>query len=296
MLKITRDHVIYEMSKDNEPVLSCESGATVLFETHDCFSGDVQSETDTVSQINFDHVNPATGPLFVEGAEPGDTLKVSINRIKLNTQGAVVTAPGLGALAGQVEKEETIIGQVNENGDVVYRQWTIPGRKMIGVIGTAPAGEAVNTGTPYDHGGNMDSTLITEGATVYLPVEVEGALLAMGDMHAVMGDGEIMGSGLEIAGEIEVTVEVLKDCHLPLPLVENEDVIATIASRETIEEASQLAIEQMADYLTHEHGMTLNEAGMFLSLAGNLIACQIVNPNKTMRVEVSKAVLNSRKS
>lgn len=291
MITVSRDHVIYEMNANNKPVERCESGETVVFETLDCFSGDVQTEEDTVSHVNFDHVNPATGPLYIEGATPGDTLKVTINRIDLKAQGAVVTAPGLGALADYIKEEETIIGQVNDQGDTKFLDWIIPGRKMVGVIGTAPAGEGVNTGTPHDHGGNMDTTLIGEGATLYLPVEVEGALLAMGDMHSVMGDGEIMGSGLEIAGEVEVTVEVLKDCNLPLPFVENDELVATIASRETMEAASELALKQMNDYLQNYHGMSFNQAGMFLSLAGNLIASQIVNPNKTMRVEVSKKIL-----
>ncbi|WP_438467719.1 acetamidase/formamidase family protein [Streptococcus pluranimalium] len=94
---------------------------------------------------------------------------------------------------------------------------------MIGVIGTAPAGEPVNTGTPHDHGGNMDTTAIIEGSILYLPVNTEGALLAIGDVHATMGDGEIMGSGLEIPAVIEVTVEVLKNCDYPLPMVETKD-------------------------------------------------------------------------
>ena len=166
---------------------------------------------------------------------------------------------------------------------------------MVGVIGTAPAGEGVNTGTPHDHGGNLDTTLLTEGATLYLPVNVDGALLALGDMHSSMGDGEIMGSGLEVAGEVEVTVEVLKGSSLPLPFVETEEVYATLASRETMEEASQVAINNMVEVLRNKTDLTFNQAGMFLSLAGDLKVSQVVNPNKTMRVEVKKEVLHSKK-
>lgn len=291
MNRISRNNVIFEMNKENEPVLSVDSGANVVFEAMDCFSGTVKSEEDTVSDIDFSQVNPATGPLYVNDAQVGDTLKVTINRITLDDQGAVLTAPGLGLLSDGIEKEETVIAQIKD-GATHYKGFEIPLRKMIGVIGTAPAGEGVNTGTPHDHGGNLDTILMGEGTTLYLPVNVEGALLAMGDMHSSMGDGEIMGSGLEVAGEIDVTVEVLKDNKLPLPFIETDELYVTLGSRETMEEASQLALNNMVDFLMAKTDLTFNQAGMFLSMAGDLKVSQAVNPNKTMRVEVRKDVLN----
>ncbi len=290
MEKISREHVIFEMNKENEPVLTVDSGTNVIFETQDCFSGEVQTEADTVSSIDFSKVNPATGPLYIKGAEVGDALKVTIRRITLDDQGAVLAAPGLGMFAEEIEKEETVIGEVTEDA-TFYKGHKIPLRKMVGVIGTAPAGEGVNTGTPHDHGGNLDTTLLTEGATLYLPVNTPGALLAMGDMHSAMGDGEIMGSGLEVAGEIEVTVEVVKDNKYPLPFVETEELYATLASRETMEEASKVALDHMVEVIKDKTDLTFNQAGMFLSLAGDLKVSQAVNPNKTMRVEVRKDVL-----
>ena len=291
MKKIKNNQVIFEMNKENEPVLSIESGEKVIFETMDCFSGEVCSVEDTVSGIDFSKVNPATGPLFVKGAEPGDVLKVKINQIHLNDQGVIVTAPGLGLLADGIEEEETALTKVTKE-TTNYHGFEIPLRKMIGVIGTAPAGEPVNTGTPHDHGGNLDTILVREGSTIYLPVEVEGALLAMGDMHSSMGDGEIMGAGSEVAGEIEVEVEVLKNSKLPLPFIETEDLYVTLASRETMEEASQLALNNMVQFLQTKTDLTYNQAGMFLSLAGDLKVSQAVNPNKTMRVEVRKDIID----
>lgn len=291
MNRISREHVIFEMNKENEAVLSVDSGATVVFETIDCFSGEVQSEADTISKIDFAKVNPATGPLYVQDAQVGDTLKITINQIKLDEQGSVVTAPGLGLLADGIETEETAIAKVTDHV-TQYKGFNIPLRKMVGVIGTAPAGAGVNTGTPHDHGGNLDTTLIGEGATLYLPVNVEGALLSMGDMHSSMGDGEIMGSGLEVGGEVEVTVEVIKDSSLPLPFIETDELYVTLGSRETMEEASKVALNNMASFLTETTDLTFNQAGMFLSLAGDLKVSQAVNPNKTMRVEVRKDILN----
>ncbi|WP_028273408.1 acetamidase/formamidase family protein [Atopococcus tabaci] len=289
-MRISSEHVVFSMEKANKPALSVDSGATVVFETLDCFSNTVQSSEDLVSAIDFSKVNPATGPLFVNGAEPGDTLKVTIHSITLPDQGVIVTAPGLGNLSGSIVEEETVICKVTDD-HVEYKGINVPLRKMIGVIGTAPAGEPVNTGTPHDHGGNMDTTRIAEGASLYLPVNVEGALLAMGDLHAAMGDGEIMGDGLEIPGEVEVTVEVVKNFDLPVPLVETDDLWITIGSRATLEEAGRLATENMADLIQKKSELTFNQAGMLLSMAGNLHACQVVNPNVTMRMELAKSLL-----
>lgn len=289
MTTLHTDTVIFAMSKENKPVARTKSGDRVTFETLDCFSNTVKSESDVVSQIDMDHVNPATGPLFIEGALPGDTLKVTIHKITLEERGAVIASPGFGQFANEVTAEETVICQVARE-TVSYKGLTLPLRKMIGVIGTAPSGDAVNTGTPDDHGGNMDTTAITEGSILYLPVNTEGALLAMGDVHATMGDGEIMGSGLEIPAVIDVTVDVLKECSYPLPLVETEDKWITIGSRPSMEEATKLALDHMSQLIQDLSDLNFNQAGMLLSLAGDVVASQLVNPNVTMRVELPKAI------
>ena len=209
-MRISKEHAIYAMSKENKAVLRCQSGDTVVFETCDCFHDTVRHEADVVSSVDFDRVNPATGPLYIEGADVDDLLKVDILSITVDTQGAVVAAPGLGRLADLIEKEQTAIGKISGDKVVILGR-ELPVNKMIGVIGTAPDGEAISTGTPHDHGGNMDCAEVREGVSLYLPVCVEGALLAMGDLHACMGDGEVMGCGLEVAGEVTVRVEVVKE-------------------------------------------------------------------------------------
>ncbi|MDI9470081.1 MAG: acetamidase/formamidase family protein [Bacillota bacterium] len=289
-MRVSKQHVVYQMHRDHPAVASCRSGDTVIFETCDCFHDSVRSSTDLVSGVDFSRINPATGPLFVEGAEVGDLLKVDILSIRLESQGAIVSAPGLGRLADLIGKELTVIGEVSGDSIRILGR-EIPVRKMVGVIGTAPAGEAVPTGSPHDHGGNLDCTEIREGASLYLPVEVEGALLAMGDLHASMGDGEIMGAGLEIAGEVEVRVEVIKNRKLPTPFIETPDRVMTLASGKNMEEAADRAVRNMAEYLMQTTELSLEEAGMLLSMAGDLRVCQIVNPNMTMRMELDKRYL-----
>lgn len=290
MYEISKDKVIYKMDKTNIPVLHCGSGDTILFETCDCFSDSITKDTDLIQDIDFGRINPATGPVFIEGAETGDVLRVQIDVIRIGAQGAVVVAKDFGLLGDQITESQTLIVPVVDD-KVFFKGVEIPMRKMIGVIGTAPAGEGVETGSPDAHGGNMDCRMIGEGATLYLPVNVKGALLALGDLHAAMGDGEIGVSGVEIAGEVEVTVEVLKDAVLPTPMVETKEKIATIFSAPTMEEAAYEASARMAKYIQSKTNLQFNEAVMLLSAVGDLSICQVVDPEVTLRMEVPKTVL-----
>lgn len=290
-MRISKEHTIYVMDKGNKAIAKAKSGDVVVFETCDCFHDSIRTESDTVSGIDFDHVNPATGPLYVEGAKVGDVLKVDILKIDLNDQGAMVAAPGMGRIVDRITEEETIICKIKD-GYALFKDIEIPINKMIGVIGTAPEGEGIPTGSPHDHGGNMDCIMIKEGVSLYLPVNVEGGLLAIGDLHAAMGDGEIIGAALEIAGEVKVRVTVVKDFKYKLPLIETKDKWITLGSRKTMEEASDLAINNMVDLILDKTELTVNQAGMLLSMVGNLRVCQIVDPNMTMRMELDKKYLN----
>lgn len=289
-MRISKEHAIYIMDKANKAVAKAKSGDRVVFETCDCFHDSIKVESDTISAIDFDHVNPATGPLYVEDAKVGDVLRVDILRIDVASQGAIVAAPGMGRIIDRVKNEETAICKIID-GYADFKGIKLPLNKMIGVIGTAPAGEGIPTGSPHDHGGNLDCAMIKEGVSLYLPVNVEGALLAIGDLHAVMGDGEIIGAGLEIAGEVEVRVTVIKDFKYKLPLIETEDKWITLGSRKTMEEASDLAISNMVDIILDKTDLTENQAGMLLSMVGSLRVCQIVDPNMTMRMELEKKYL-----
>ena len=286
-MKIEKTQLIFSMDEKNAPVARAKSGDKVSFITCDCFSDMVQKETDLISEIDWNRINPATGPLFVEGAEPGDVLKVEILEISIGKQGAMIAAPDVGLLGDQITKEQTMIVPIKDE-KAYFKDIPLDLTPMIGVIGTAPAGEAVATGTPDDHGGNMDCTQIKAGNTLYLPVNVEGALLAIGDLHAAMGDGEIMGSGVEIAGEVDVRVEVLKDFSYETPMIESDEAWISLASEKTMEDAAKRATANMAEFLQKELGLTLNEAGMLLSAAGELRICQVVDPNVTLRMEFPK--------
>lgn len=296
-MRISKDNVVFSMDPKNKPVATVASGEQVVFETKDCFSDTILTSEDVISEIDFNQVNPATGPLFVEGAEPGDVLKVTIDAIKLNDTGVVVSAPGLNRFFNQsIQEEETVICSIHEDkGTFEFQGVEFPMNKMIGVIGTANAGEGITTGTPGPHGGNMDNTEIAEGSIVYLPVFVEGALLSIGDMHASMGDGEVWGCGVEVGGEAHVTVEVIKNYPHNVPMVETEDAIYSYGFAKTIDEAVAMANDHLIHYLMEEANLTYNQAGMLMTIKANLAACQTVNPDVSMRVGILKEYIELAK-
>ena len=164
---------------------------------------------------------------------------------------------------------------------------------MIGVIGVAPAGDPVNCGTPGSHGGNMDNTAIGAGATLYFPVAAEGALFGLGDMHAVMGDGEVSVSGAEVAGWATVTLTALPDLSVPDPLIQTATHLGVIASAESLDAASDRAVHEMVDLLCDRTGMGADEAVMLLSLVADVQVCQMVDPEKTVRFMVPNYVLDA---
>jgi len=291
MERIKKEHNVLAMSPKNEPVLRVASGSTVVFETYDCFTNKIKNQTDLFGSIGWDSINPATGPLFIDDAEPNDILRIDVLDISVVDQGVMVTVPGLGVLGDQIQEERTKIVPI-QNGEAVFNdRILIPIRPMIGVLGVAPAEEEILTGTPGDHGANMDCNRLVQGATLFLPVHVPGALLAMGDLHAIQGDGEVIVCGVEIPGEVTVKVTVIKGRSFPVPLLEEGDAIMTIASDKLLDDATKTATKRMHAFLTDELQIEFHEAGMLLSILGQLRICQVVDPLMTARMELPKWVL-----
>lgn len=249
MIRISSDHSVIALGPGLPPAATVKSGDTVIFETLDCFANQIVCESQRMGDIDETNANPATGPLFIQGAEPGDTLKVEILSIKLDDHAVICELPGEGITGKTVDTESVKILPITGDGAVFSDSLTLPLRPMIGVIGTCPADESISTETPDYHGGNLDCVHIAEGAAIYLPVLVEGAMLAIGDLHAVMGDGEVCVCGAEIAGEVTVRVTVEKSNRLPTPFVVTEEACMTIFSAETLDEAGEHAVFRMRDFL-----------------------------------------------
>lgn len=287
MKTITRDYITNVLSRENQPCDRILSGETVAFETYDCFTNQFLPEDATFENVVRKPGNPATGPLYIEGAMPGDMLKIRILDIEMGPVGIVMLGPNSGSEKEEFPRKVLKRVPVKDGFAFFNEKVKIPVKPMIGVIGVAPAGEGVSTITPMDHGGNMDCTQIRKGVTLYLPVFVKGALLSMGDFHGIMGDGEVEDCGLEIEGKATIQVDVVrnKNC-VPYPMIETEDKLITIASREQVEEAWRAATRQMYDFMKEKIGMDYEDAGMLLTMTGDLVICQTVNPMKTVRMEL----------
>lgn len=293
MIELDDAKTLFSFDKDLEPVLKVPSGETVRIRTKDCFGNQLQGPEDQLSEIDWEAINPATGPIYVEGAVAGGTLKVHIDNIELDAQTSSCTGKDEGVCGDRFSDWATHFCKI-EDGKVVWdERLNIPLAPMIGVIGVAPEGEPVNCGTPGKHGGNMDNTAIAAGATLYFPVAVDGALFGCGDMHAVMGDGEVSVSGAEVAGYATVTLTALPELSVPNPLIENDTHFGIIVSAESLDKASELAVQQMVDLLASRTNESEADLVMLLSLVADVRVCQMVDPEKTVCFMVPKYVLDA---
>ncbi len=286
--RLDRSHVIKKISADTKPALVIESGAVVELETVDCFGS--QPLTPGVGPLVFDPDlagNPSTGPIYVAGADPGDVLKVDILEIEPAPQAVMAMDETAGVYAEHIPEDVLKFFEVRGGRTFFDKQYTIQNKPMLGVIGNAPAAPAeTDMSSPGPQGGNMDCRRIIAGSTVYLPVNVPGGLLALGDVHAVMGDGESCGCGAEVEARVKIRAAVLKNVHYPCPLVCSEGYAMSVYSALTLDEAADCAARAMHGFLQEALGLSYTDAAMLLSLKGDLRICQVVNPVKTCRMEV----------
>ena len=295
---VTRDQVVWGFGPDMEPVLEVEPGAVVTFETNDCFTGQIRTESDLVTAIDFQRVNGATGPVAVRGAEPGDSLIVEILDVRPVEVGVATIIPEIGQLIGRVHAPLTQLFRVD--GDTVHMNDRIsfPLRPMVGVVGVATDGETISNAYAGRHGGNLDNHLHGPGSRIFFPVKQPGGMFAVGDMHAAMGDGEICGTGVEIAGEVIVRFDLLKGKQAVWPVTELESSwVAHGTAGADVREAIQEACEEAARLLVDQWGFTLEEAYVFLSVACDVNICQACQPSPfstIARVSVPKIAATPR--
>uniref|UniRef100_A0A7C5TM73 Formamidase n=1 Tax=Ignisphaera aggregans TaxID=334771 RepID=A0A7C5TM73_9CREN len=289
--KIPSSYTIYSFSPDNKPVERVSPGEIVVFETLDALGGQIKSENTTLSSIDWSRVNPATGPLYIEGAEPGDAIVVNILDIDVDDRAIIVVIPDAGVLRYKKFRPRVKIMPIVK-GRVLFNGIKLIAKPMIGVIGVSPSNGAIPTGTSGSHGGNMDVAEIAKGSRVYLPVFVKGALLAIGDLHALQADGEICVAAAEVPGNVTVKVELIKGKKPVLPIVETQSHIHVIGYGETLDEAAYRATEVAVEALMKEHSITFEEAYMLASLAVDLKINQAVDPAKGVRASIPKNLIS----
>lgn len=276
--RLSREQVIWAFGPDLRPVLEVEPGDVVTFETNDCFTGQIRGEGDLVTEIDLDRINGATGPVAVLGAEPGDSLVAEILDVRPIEWGVATLIPGFGPLIDKVQapltrRFDVADGEIRMNDRVRF-----PARPMVGVVGVATDGDTLSNGLAGRHGGNLDDRLHGTGARIYFPVRQPGGMFAVGDMHASMGDGEICFTGVEIAGEVDIRFDVLKGKQARWPVTELAERWLPHATGDAYDEALQLVCEEAAQLLVDEHGFTLEDAFVFLSVACDAGVAQACKP------------------
>jgi amidase len=282
-----------------KPVAVVKLGEVIEISTWDAYGGIINPKRtfqEATEQGLVGALNPVTGPIYVEGAEPGDTLAVEILGIELPEWGGSSIIPGFGALEGWLNLMEprTKISYIKE-GCITYKTdhgktIELKAEPFIGTIGVSPAYEAIQTLAPGPHGGNMDCPDIRPGNTLFLPVTQKGALFGLGDVHAVQGDGEICGTAVEIGAVVKLRFNVLNKT-IAWPRIESGDMIMTVCSARPLEDAARLAYRELINWMVTDYGWTRDDAYMFLSLAVKARIAQIVDPLYTVVAKLPKKYL-----
>ena len=277
---LSRDNHFFSFSSKHPPALTVSPGEIIHVQTWDCYKGAITNAENAILAIPDGEINPATGPIFITGAEPGDTLIVKILDIQPGPRGVARTYPGSGQLSHLVEKPYARFFDVKDGLVTMNEKVSFPSSPMLGVIGVSPETEEIGTIPAGRNGGNLDNNMNGIGSTIYLPVKHPGALLSMGDMHASMGDGEICGTGIEIAGDVLIQVDLLKAKGTDYPVTETATSWITHGvANEDIARAMQIACEEAAGLLVTQWGFTIEDAFIFLSVQGNLGVAQAVHPS-----------------
>ena len=293
-----------------EPIAHIPSGGIVETNTLDAFGDVLQKPGDTLSMVKGD--NPLTGPFFVDGAEPGDTLAVKILDLQVDgDQGVGAFEPGFGALnstnytamLGPALPEKIWFYPIDHaTNTATFKALDsnfsvkIPLHPFFGCIGVAPAGgEARSSIVPAEFGGNMDAPEASVGNTVYFPVNAPGALLYIGDGHAAMGDGEVDGTAIEVPLRARFQVSVIKGQKINWPRFENDHAIMAVGAYRPLDDSLRIAFTELVGWIHRDYGLSEMDAYELLSKVGRIDLTEMVDPNYVVVASIDKKYLPARK-
>jgi len=299
-------HLLWDNSI--EPVARIASGDVVEFDMTESSGGQVgpDATVDTIRTMDFSKVDPVNGPVYVEGAVPGDTLQIEILDLQPADWGWTAIIPGFGLLADEFPEPAIKVWQFDHGYGEFAPGIRIPLEPFCGEMGLAPgAPGGLSTIPPYRHGGNMDTKHLTKGATLYLPVETEGALYSMGDGHAAQGDGEVCGVAIETPMRGTVRLTVRKDLEVPEPQfltggplnqrTNTAPYYGTDGIDSDLLEATRKAVRNMVAYLQRTYDLSREDAYMLCSVAADLKICEIVDaPNWLVAAFMPTSIFGSR--
>lgn len=287
MIRIPSTSAITAFSAEHAPVAEVALGEIFECETADCYHGQIDSEAVLRPQIDMAQFNRATGPVRIAGVQPGDTIRVDVHAIEIADHGVMALSPGLGVLGERIAEPHTRIVPVSGGNAWITPDTPVPVAPMIGVLGVAPEGDAIGSSWPGAHGGNLDTRILQAGASLLLRASHEGALLAVGDLHAVQGDGELGGTGVEIAGSVRLSVERVSYAGR-LPAVRHADGLSILAGAETLDEAVRQGFAEAVSLVQTWRGLSWEDAYRTTSVVVRTEVSQMVNPLKTARITIPR--------
>jgi amidase len=298
MQRVTRDRLAVIFDRRLEPVASVEPGETFVVECEDARGGRTRTPETTTTEYLLEmqrtgwYGNPVTGPIAVQGAKAGDTLAVSIHDMTVDDLGWIPVWPHLFHLQDIIDKPETILCEIHDGFVHLPGDRRAPVRPMIGTIGTAPRDEAILSGGMGRHGGNIDAEEVRPGSTIYLPVAVDGALLSLGDCHAVQSDGEL--ASVEMRSDVTVSCRVIegRPPGSRWIRVETPDMLVTVAVGRPLEEALWEAFRELIGWVVERTGMSNRDAYALIGTTGQARPGQAQVAHYSMRCMVPKAALD----
>lgn len=293
-----------------KPVMTVAPGAVLELETIDSSGGQITPDWTVadMGKLDFAKVNPTTGPIFIDGAEPGDAVKVTLLSYKPSGWGWTANIPGFGLLADQFKEPALHIWKYDPSSlapAMFGKIGAVPLKPFAGTIGLAPAEKGLHSVVPPRRmGGNMDIRDMAAGTELYLPVEVKGALFSLGDTHAAQGDGEVCGTAIESPMDVTVKLDLVKEANLAFPRfrtpgpvtrhldAKGYDVTTGIGA--DLMEGAKAAVSGMVDLLTQRHKISAVDAYMLCSVCGDLRISEIVDmPNWVVSFYFPRVVLDS---
>ena len=294
MKLIEKTNIIHSMSKKNVPVCYIHSGETIKVET--ASPGFTQEKFDEIRATgNFPkRILSITGPIYVYDCKLGDTIKITIEDIKLDQIGKMWSGQWIGYLKNELQtcflKEVKVTGNEVIFGNSI-KDYIQP---MIGTIGVAPENEDIDCLVPGIHGGNMDVKELGIGSILYLKSQVEGGLISFGDVHATMGKGELLGTGVEIGSTIITKIEVLKFQEINLPVIENTDSYIIVFSDRNVESACRKLLKMSIPIIMRINNLSYSDAYCFIGQFCDIGIAQLVNPLNTVTLTIPKRLLKNK--
>ena len=288
MKKLTRDNPIYILEPGMNPAITSDAAEDLHVEPWDAFEGIRDPHELDVKSLK----GPATGPIYINGAEPGDSLKVDFISISPKEGAAHMVMPGRGFLYEDFDEGYPTVMQITDGNVVLPSGVKLPMSPSMGVVATTPTYPQCTATDSGPYGGDIDMKELVEGSSIYLPVFVPGGLLALGDCHAVVGDGAVAGTGAECSSDTHIRVTVEKGMNISSPRAITPDYFVVLSHGEDLGPAMKQAVRDMVDFLVTEKGLKPYDAYTLCSLAGDIRVSRTFRPISPVKMMLSRAALN----